>query len=114
MKTTDRGWAGHFCDAGRCLYHRNTLIESCKKKVIVSTVGNYRVDGEITEIGAGRYYETLVFEAVKGNCIYIDADVSKQIEFNSNWQIKTVLSNVDNIADAMHNKVVDEMKSLLK
>ena len=89
MKRTERGWAGHFCCSYRCKWHRNTLIEHEGKYLIVSSVGEmlkgFKVQ-EFEEIGLNRYYETMVFVGVQKGP-YIDCDVSKQRDFDGEWQI---------------------------
>lgn len=115
IKTTERGWAGHFICADRCLFKRNTLIEGDHDSVVVSTVGSMRtLKGDAIEtIGAfGRYYETMVFGAheVGG---YIDANVSDKREFESDWcicadSVEDLPEDVDNKANDMHDKVVAE------
>lgn len=92
VKRTERGWAGHYICANDCLFKRNTLLEYKNKKWIISTVGcqicrhdlepDYK-RGDIMTIGANRWYETMAFESSYDE--YNDADVSKEIEFNSEW-----------------------------
>ena len=121
VKRTERGWAGHFCCSQSCLFHRNTLIEYKDKKWVISTVGNFRPPNSRYErgaetIGFERYYETMAFDAIykKG---YWEADTSKQIYFDSDWgifaksweQLLTEYPDVDNVANDMHENVVDEL-----
>jgi hypothetical protein len=118
-KIIERGWAGHFICAERCLFRRNTLIDwGGKKKIIVSTVGLMRdihKENEFDTIGAGgRYYETMAFHAKKRD-EYWDIDVSKQIYFNSEWAIcaeagwRRLPKGADNLANDMHERVVKEL-----
>jgi hypothetical protein len=126
---TERGWAGHFCAARDCRFRRNTLLECQRQRIVVSTVGAYflpeavaKVLGEpatvLREIGAGRYYETMAFQA-KWLDGYWDADVTKEIEFESPWSISapspdSVPEDVDNIANEMHEAVVEEIRGRLE
>ena len=119
-KLTERGWAGHFICANRCLFRRNTLIDFGRKKIIVSTVGmmqDDRDEGKYDTIGAGgRYYETMAFGAKKEGP-YWDADVGKQISFESEWAIcaksvEKLPKDADNVANAMHDAVVAELSAL--
>jgi len=114
VKKTERGWAGHFCCADRCLFRRNTLVEYKDKKIVVSTVGlmkHYNDKDQYEEIGLNRYYETMVFEADYNNTRYYDADVEKQISFDSNWAISEI--DADDKANAMHDNVVKEISENL-
>jgi hypothetical protein len=121
MKITERGWAGHFICADRCLFRRNTLIEGKNDNVVVSTVGGMRVrDGEGLEtIGAfGRYYETMVFGA-KEEGGYIEANVSDERSFESKWAIcadtwQDLPDDVDNKANEMHEVVIKEFIELIQ
>ena len=114
-KITERGWGGHFICAAQCLFRRNTLIEGEHDSVVVSTVGAMRLrDGNGLEtIGAGgRYYETMVF-GTKNEGPYIDANVSDERSFESEWSIcadswQELPDDVDNIANDMHEEVVAE------
>ena len=65
VKRTERGWAGHFIAADRCMFRRNTLLEYKDRKWVVSTIGNYHPSlyGTVDTIGHERWYETMVFEA---------------------------------------------------
>ena len=115
VKRTERGWAGHFIASSNCLFRRNTLLEYKDKKIVVSTVGNYFVRNPSTGkkyteyVGLNRHYETMAFYALKGDK-YNDADVSREIEFDSEWQLK----ELDDIkANNMHEKVVEELTEKL-
>ena len=113
VKRTERGWAGHFCCSSRCLFRRNTLLEYKDKKIIVSTVGQMKLDnGEIYTIGYNRYYETMVFEANYLDTKYYDIDVTSQItSFNNNWCINKKYA--DNEANEMHENIVKEISQML-
>lgn len=117
VKRTERGWAGHLIFAIGCRFRRNTLLEYEDKKWIISTVGAYvNSNGKFDAIGYNRFYETMVFEATEQNG-YLDADVSREIPFESEWGIfgetwKEVIEKypqVDNVANDMHEKVVSEL-----
>lgn len=116
VKITERGWPGHYVCCGRCVFHRNTLIQVGRKRVIVSTVGNQRNredEGKIETIGCQRYYETKAFEARKEGP-YWEANVGKGIDFRGRWSIcaenvEQLPDNVDNVADRIHDAVVYKM-----
>lgn len=117
VKRTERGWAGHLFFASGCRFRRNTLIEYGNKKWIVSTVGCYvNPAGNVDTIGHNRFYETMAFEAEEQNG-YLDADVSSEIPFESDWGIfgenwKDIIAKypqIDNVANDMHEKVVEEL-----
>ena len=105
VKRTERGWAGHFICADRCLFRRNTLLEFGDVKIVVSTVGNFVSDCRLQEIGAGRYFETMVFHA--DDTKYFDADFTKDIEVKSSCVISE--KGEDDKANEMHELVVDEI-----
>ena len=123
VNVIERGWAGHFILADRCLFRRKTLLEYKDKKWVVSTVGAYRtLENKIDNIGHRRWYETMAFEA-KERLGYIEADVKKEVSFNSDWGIwgdswEEVLVNCngtpDNAANDMHDKVVSELIDKIK
>ena len=123
VKVTERGWAGHFILADRCLFRRNTLLEYKDKKWVVSTVGAYRtLENKIDYIGHRRWYETMAFKAYEKDG-YIDANVRNEISFDSEWCIwgdswEKVLENCngtpDNAANDMHDKVVSELIEKIK
>lgn len=113
---TERGWAGHFICAERCTFRRNTLIECGEKRIVVSTVGLMRdlQNCGFDTIGHLRFYETMAFEA-KYEDPYWEADVSKQLSFNSEWEIDRVDRKSDKDANEMHDNVVREfVQELLK
>lgn len=115
VNVTERGWAGHFICADRCRFRRNTLLEYGGKKWVVSTVGAMVVDREWESIGHNRWYETMAFWS-KGD-EYNDADVSRQIDFESAWgifgetwaEVIAQFPKPDLEADRIHNAVVAEL-----
>lgn len=103
----ERGWAGHFILAHQCLFRRNTLLTYNKVKVVVSTVGRLIINKEMVEIGSDeRYYETMAFHS-KSDDRYFDADVSRQIEFDSEWAVYIKDGELE--ANKMHEIVVEEI-----
>ena len=120
VRRTERGYAGHFCAAQHCLFRRNTLLELGDVRVVVSTVGNMWLPEhgkakrtEPEEIGLDRVYETMAFHAVYEKP-YWEADVSRAVEFDSQWAIARVTLSSDADADAMHEAVVAELSQRLK
>lgn len=123
VKRTERGWAGHLIFSDSCKFRRNTLLEYEDRKWIVSTIGCYvpSTARKPETIGYKRWYETMVFE---GECVkgYIDTDVTRQISCNQDWGIwgetwEDVLErypNVDNAANDMHERIVDEMTERIR
>lgn len=74
-KVSRKNWiwmphAAHFCGAESCLFFMSTFV----KGYIVSTVGEYypRSNGikpnKMVEIGLDRFFETMVFKAIKSDC----------------------------------------------
>lgn len=119
VNVTERGWAGHFICADKCKFRRNTLLEYKGKKWIVSTVGAMinPLTNKIETIGYARWYETMAFVGGEKNG-YIDADVSQQIYFDSDWGIwgeswNEIFENCnhtpDNAANDMHERIVSEL-----
>lgn len=111
VKRTERGWAGHFICAYRCKFRRNTLLEYNDVKIVVSTVGLMVVDGEVAEIGHNRYFEAMAFHVDKSDLRWFDADVSREISFQSEWAINE--PDADDKANEMHENVVNELTSKL-
>jgi hypothetical protein len=59
-----QGIPGHCIVGDRCVYHLNTVVGPW----LVSTIGEYKAEGwrsPVTEIGAFRMYETMVFRAAR-------------------------------------------------
>jgi len=113
---TERGWPGHFIAASSCLFRRNTLLEKGDIRVVVSTVGcmlDSLREGKWVEIGLDRYVETMAFHA-KWDGHYWDANVTREIYFDSKWAISTIDVTADARANAMHEAVVDELTAKLE
>lgn len=113
VKRTERGWAGHCCISHLCTYHRNTLLEYGDRKVVVSTIGRWLdKDGKgFNEVGCDRYFETMAFMA-KVNDKYNDADVRRKVCFSSEFALSSPDMELE--ADAMHERVVEEISIDLK
>jgi hypothetical protein len=112
VQRTERGWAGHFICANRCRFRRNTLLKRGDTRIVVSTVGllvNIKGDGFET-VGNNRYFETMAFYAAFDGR-YWDADVSRQISFESPWCISEV--DADDRANDQHEAVVWEISDRL-
>lgn len=114
VKITERGWPGHFICSYRCLFRRNTLIEFEDKKIVVSTVGNMSDLSDnyhgLETIGVGRYFETMAFHAEHEGGFW-DADVTKQVSFDSEWAIAEPWKEGE--ANKMHEAVVLEITDKL-
>jgi hypothetical protein len=120
IKIEERGWAGHFIASQYCMFRRNTLVTCGKKRIVISTVGamcapeSWPSNIQFSNtIGHERYYETMVFWAKK-NGIYWDADVRREISFDSPWRVDKLTRNTDEQANNMHEKVVKEIVSKIK
>lgn len=109
---TERGWAGHFICANRCRFRRNTLLTYNDIMIVVSSVGLMEIDGKFDTIGAGRHFETMAFHADKNDKRFFDADVSKQVFFDSDWAIAEI--DADDKANEMHEAVVAEISTKLE
>jgi hypothetical protein len=108
---TERGWGGHFICADLCLFRRNTLLHNTDTgaKIVISTVGLMKgPDGGIEAIGWERYYETMAF-AGEQEGKYIDANVSREVDFDSPWSIREI--DADDQANDMHEAVVQELRN---
>ena len=104
VKRTERGWAGHFIGAANCLFRRNSLLERGEIRIVVSTVGNYRLDNKIENIGAfGRCHETMAFRA-EFDGQYWDTDVSCQFHLDCPWSLG--IEADDNEINDMHETAV--------
>ena len=122
MKRTERGFAGHFIGSRSCNFRRNTLLESGDKRIVVSTVGNYRPNCDrrgredaVEEIGHQRYYETMAFHA-KWIGSYWEANVTQEIdaEIDVPWAISVWEEHSDRDADLMHEAYVAAVASWMK
>jgi len=114
VNRAERGWAGHFICGHRCLFRRNTLLTYNDIKIVVSSVGLMLMDyneRKFGTIGHNRHFETMAFHADKKDKKYYDADVSKQIEFDSDWCISE--QDADDKANEMHEAVVLEISDKL-
>lgn len=109
----ERGWAGHFICADRCLFRRNTLLTCRDVRIVVSTVGlmrHWQDEKRFEEVGLNRHFETMAFHA-KWDGRYWDADVHREVEFDSPWAIEEV--DADDRANDMHEAVVEEITGRL-
>ncbi len=105
---TYRGWQGHFICKSE--FHLNTLVKYKDKKIVVSTVGNTPDSlekGKYMEIGFGRKFETMAFEADDSE--WNDADVTKRVYYDGEWSY-----NDECQAQIGHMKAVIEIVKLLR
>lgn len=111
VRRTERGWSAHFILSYRCVFHRNTLLELDDMSIVVSSVGwllNSNHSG-YEELGVDRYFETMAFHSyINPDCGCIEADVERQIYFESPWSIDS-LDMPHNLPDDMHETVVAEI-----
>ena len=114
ITTEDRGWAGHFFMSDRCNFRRNTLVSYGDKHIVVSTVGDCRVDGKPIEIGHHRYYETMMFWSQLELELYLDADITKKIVFTGDWSVSKLDKESDKEANTMHENAVIWAKENIK
>jgi len=108
---TERGWAGHFICANRCRFRRNTLLTYNDIKIVVSSVGLMEIDGKFETVGVGRHFETMAFHSDPTDTRYYDANVNKQVYFDSEWAIAE--QDADDKANEMHEAVVLEITNKL-
>ena len=117
VQRIERGWIGHFILADRCKFRRNTLLICGNTKIVISTVGLLEntirkpllIDKSepFMEVGFNRYFETMAFHAKRKDTRYYDADVSRQINFDSPWSIDKI--DADDKANEMHELVIAEL-----
>jgi hypothetical protein len=112
VERVERGWAGHYIGADSCRFRRNTLLTCGNTRIVVSTVGLYYYDNEFKPIGIdNRYFETMAFHSESDDTRYYDADVTRQISFDSPWAISEI--DADDKANDMHEAVVAEITEKL-
>lgn len=107
MKKIERGYPAHYCNAGKCYYHRNTLLVTNNNEyIIISTVGLQPEQGSVEwyDIGSDRIVETMVFngyesekEIIANTYKHLDFDCLSRTEYNSYSD-----------ADIMHERMVDK------
>lgn len=112
----EKGWSGHFICASSCVFRRHTLLGYQGIFISVSTVGNMMNSAngnEIQTIGINRYFETMAFHSRPKTDVHPwqDADVSREISFNSPWSIDQPWKEQE--ANDMHEAVVAEISAQL-
>ena len=113
VKTTERGWPGHFIGGDRCIFHRNTLVEYENEKIIVSTVGRWRNSNDkIETIGRNRYFETMAFKSREDK--FDDIDVGEPVHLEGKVSIDHKRPEADIEANKMHEARVEEVKELIQ
>jgi len=65
------------------------------------------------EVGLDRYYETMAFYAAYEDP-YWEADIGRQVDFDSRWSIGEITRSSDKDADEMHEAVVTEISQRMK
>lgn len=106
---TERGWVGHYIMGERCHFRRNTLLDDGTTRIVISTVGAMRnKENKYDTVGCDRYFETMAFHASFDDP-YWDADVSRQVYFESPWCIDHIDHGADKEANDMHEAVVEKI-----
>lgn len=118
VKRTERGWHGHFDKSDKCLFSRNTLLETGDIRYVISTLGAYcpeEPEAGCEKINPHGYYETLIFEA-KQNEVYWDIDSEKQLINPAGipWYLEFMNFNADKDANEMHEETVTAVSSILE
>lgn len=111
------GYQGHFCC--NCDFHLTTLVSNGTKNILISTVGrlpNYLGDIRYQQVGAGRWFETEVYEAKKVNSFW-EADVRKNLEskaygFKDDASLEEI-NQFEHDADIGHKQLVEKYRNLL-
>jgi len=112
IQKEERGWAGHYICADRCLFRRNTRLFNDKISIIVSSVGlmkDFEDETKFQQIGLN----TMVFHSIlrtnSDDKRYHDADVKRgEISFESPWMISEI--NADDRMNKQHDVVVLEIE----
>lgn len=105
MKKQDWTWmphAAHFSGRQRCLFHLATHVGG----FIVSSVGDYRPDGDRKPVGGGFDYETMVFVAEQ------QCEACCPWEIASGHALKTIRTNDPGEAVANHMRLCHEYATL--
>ena len=115
--------SGRLNRCGMYPFYRKSDKEDAEEKMEMLGIADlkkrcYRdLSGDCSSIGFNRYYETMAFYAeFEGE--YIEADVSREIPFNSKWFISqdeyvANKGSIDNKANDMHENVVKELYTSL-
>lgn len=106
IKTTERGWAGHFICSDLCYFRRNTLIEYRDIKIVINTVGALFSNGKVDMVGQNRYYETEAFHSNEEDTKYHNADITQKVDLGCKWAIDRFDEDTDNEANEMHDNAV--------
>lgn len=111
IKRIERGTIGYddLDIAIDCRFRRNTLITSDREAIVVVTIGNRIVCGErlLPVNHIGDYYETTVYKTLTRKGRYPVTLFNERIAVESRTKLSTPFDNND--ADAMHEKVVNEI-----
>lgn len=97
-------------------YYRNTLLEYGNKTWVVITIGEgsyFPGNSEVFPMDDGSYYKTLAYEAPYKRHVY-DIDPSKEIEFESQYELLSYDDISAILADMNHDEVVSELSEKIK
>ena len=118
VKTTERGWIGHFICGDRCNFRRNTLIEGDNGiRLVVSTVGmmqDIHADQySFQTVNTDTYYETMVGHAEwASDSETWEMNVRREIETVKHGNDINMHSNV--LANKRHETIVEDYVQRLK
>lgn len=116
----ERGWSGYLQYFERCLFRRNTLLETSKGSVVVVSIGSmFSTYGEILPVeDSDVYFKTEVF-LTKTEGPYTEPDITAPLIIKSQHRITAnkildIPYDVDNQANEMHEGVVTEFIRILE
>jgi hypothetical protein len=110
MRVRWHGHPAHFIGSMKCAFRLVTEIRHRGRGVVVSSIGDYFVNNVKTQVGANRFFETLVFDAAAAK--HLDCGCPEIEGWNS--QIDFAPANTAQEATDNHHAMVRKWKKVLR